>query len=126
MSNCGTPSVRKCLISVPHPKKLAVLLFFPSLDTMASPTRSVNPPVLQRLSQYPAAARYSLQPKWRTKAKANENPPPNKYDVREKVTSTSKFGIISMPCGTKAFNIGIFIMKVCTGMSFVPDISLKP
>jgi len=61
-------------------------------------TVSPNPPMLTRFSQYPSSPRYSVTGKRKIRDRTDKTPAANKYDIRELVTRTSKFGALTRSC----------------------------
>ncbi|CAD7964237.1 unnamed protein product [Amoebophrya sp. A25] len=61
--------------------------------------RSTSAPVMQRYSNYEAAPRYSITGKWKILERNQGIPAANKYDTRELIKYTSKYGQVSNACG---------------------------
>jgi len=64
-----------------------------------SVNRSDSAPNLTNFSQYRQEPKYSIRGKWKIIKHNDYIPAANKYDIRELITSTSKFRQLSRPCG---------------------------
>jgi len=61
-------------------------------------TRSTSAPVLTKLSPYESSPKYGFAVKWKQPNVALSNPASNKYDIRNLVDKTSKYGELTRPC----------------------------
>jgi len=61
-------------------------------------TRSQSAPILTKLSPYETSPKFSIRAKRKERERPNEVPAANKYDTRELVKTTSKYGILTRSC----------------------------